>query len=197
MKIAIIHDTRKIRTGAHHINDLIVSKLRQKGVKVREFYPQVELIEAPHKMKGLVNILFFFSLLEHKDEIFKCDLIQGTTYTPLTYLAFPIPVVCHFGSTTYGFLEKTPRAHGLNKETKKIFYKFRKDRVIRTLNIKSWKSLRDVVDIEQYVAKRAEGVIATSEIVKENLVNQGIKANKIDVIHNALEDYWFERKKKN
>jgi glycosyltransferase involved in cell wall biosynthesis len=36
-------------------------------------------------------------------------------------------------------------------------------------------------------------VIATSENVKKELMTAGISAQKIEVIHNAIEDYWFEK----
>jgi hypothetical protein len=68
MKIAFIHHDKKISTGAHYINDLIKIKLRERGVKVRNFYPKAPLIDSPHHLRGLKNILFFYSLLENKEE---------------------------------------------------------------------------------------------------------------------------------
>jgi len=79
MKIAFIHSEKKITTGAHYINDLIATKLKERKIKVKDFYPKAPLMDSPHHLKGLKNILFFYSLLENKDEILKCDLIQGTT----------------------------------------------------------------------------------------------------------------------
>ena len=103
MKIAFIHSDKKIGTGAHFINDLIACKLREKGVEVNNFYPQFLLTDTPIHFKGINNILFFYSLLEKREEILRHDIIQGTTYTPLAFLRFSKPVVSHFGSTTVGF----------------------------------------------------------------------------------------------
>jgi len=192
MKVAFIHHDKKISTGAHYINDLIKIKLKERGIKVRNFYPNAPLIDSPHHLRGLKNILFFYSLLEHKDEILKCDLIQGTTYTPLTFIPFDIPVISHFGSTTYGFLKHVTRAHGLEKETREIFYKLRKLNIIPELNLQTRKPLRDIMEIENYVASKADAVIATSLKVKEELKECGIDESKIELIHNAVEDYWYD-----
>lgn len=194
MKIAFIHDTKKISTGAHYINDLIATKLKAQGVEVKNFYPKLNLIDSPRHLKGLQNILFFYSLLELREKILKCDLIQGTTYTPLTFLTFPIPVICHFGSTTSGFLSSTPRANFLNRETKKLWYLLKKEGVIKELNIKTRRPLRDIAEIESYAASKAAAVIAASRKVKEELISQKILDEKINVIHNAIEDFWFEQK---
>jgi glycosyltransferase involved in cell wall biosynthesis len=194
MKIAFIHDQKKIKTGAHFINDLIATKLKAKGIKVINFYPKINLIKTPYHLKGLQSILFFYSLLEHREKILKCDLIQGTTYTPLTFLAFPIPVVCHFGSTTCGFLYNTPRANLLNRETKKLWYLLKKEGIIKELNVKTRRPLRDIAEMENYVASKAEAVLAVSEKVKEELIDQKISVEKINVVHNAIEDFWFEQK---
>src|SRR3954462_11608568 len=109
MKVAYIYDAKQQRTGAHQINHLIVTQLRQLGVTVKTYYPTLEMVESEVRFKGLRNILFFHSLLEQKKDILKADLIQGTTYTPLSFLGFGIPVVCHFGSTALGILTATPQ----------------------------------------------------------------------------------------
>jgi len=119
MKIAFIHNEKKIGTGAHYINDLMSTKLHAVGVKVKNFYPRRSL-DTPTHLNGLKNILFFHSLLSKKDEILTYDFIQGTTYTPIPFLAYPIPVICHFGSTTKGFLEATPKAIYLENGLKEI-----------------------------------------------------------------------------
>lgn len=195
MKIAFIHHDKKISTGAHYINDLIKIKLRERGVKVKNFYPKAPLIDSPHHLRGLKNILFFYSLLENKEDILKCNLIQGTTYTPLTFLTFDIPVISHFGSTTYGYLKSVPRTNSLGKETRRILYKLKKLNVVTELNLKTQKPLRDIMEIENYVASKAEAVIATSLKVKQELIECGIAEQKIELIHNAVEDYWFDNHK--
>lgn len=193
MKVAFIHNDKKIGTGAHHINELMSSKLKEHGVSVKNFYPKTSLLEAPSHLKGLANILFFYSLLEHKNEVQKYDLVQGTTYSPLPFLAFDIPVISHFGSTTRGFLAATPLAVNMEKELQKIWYNLRAQGVLSEVNVKSRRPMRDIADIEQYVASRAQAVIATSKNVYNELIDDGIDANKIEVIHNAIEDYWFDK----
>lgn len=139
MKIAFIHNEKKIGTGSNYINDLISKKLKEKGVQVKNFYPKLELIDHPLHLKGLANILFFYSLLDYKKEILKYSLIQGTTYTPLPFLASQIPVISHFGSTTKNFLCSTPLAKNIERSTKHIWYLLRKDGVINELNVKTRK----------------------------------------------------------
>jgi len=69
MKLAFIHNDKKLGTGAHYINELMAIKLRGRGVEVKNFYPRTSLIDPPIHLKGFSNILFFYSLLEKKDEI--------------------------------------------------------------------------------------------------------------------------------
>ena len=194
MKIAYIHDDKKIHTGAHHINELIINKLKEFDVYVKNVYPKTRLIDSKnHNLKGVSNILFFYSLLEQQDEILKYDLIQGTTFTPITYLPFDIPVITHFGSTTMGILLSTPETNHLNRKFQSIFNSLKKDKVLKSLNLKSRKSLRDISDIQFFVASKSNRVIAASKKVKEELVKYGhVAQNNILVIHNAIEDYWFE-----
>jgi len=193
IKIAFIYDDRKVATGAGYINNLIAKKLRENGVIVKQFYPRQNLIDHINSinLKGLANILFFYSLLEHKEEILKCDLIQGTTYTPLTFIPFRIPVISHFGSTTKGFLDNTPKANNIEEETRSVFYELKKQKIIKELNLKTRRPLRDIAEIELYVASKSDKVIATSEKVKQELISGGIKKEKIVKIYNAIEDYWF------
>lgn len=192
MKIAFIHSDKKIGTGARFINDLIAHKLREKGIEVNNFYPKFLLTDTPVHLKGINNILFFYSLLEKRDEILRHDIIQGTTYTPLAFLRFSKPVVSHFGSTTIGFLRAVPKANFLENGCRDAFLRLKQSGAIHELNIKTRRPLNDIASIEQYAAERADYVIATSEIVKNDLVGVGISPGKIEVIHNAIEDYWFE-----
>lgn len=194
MKIAFIHNEKKIGTGAHFINDLMAIRLREAGVHVKNFYPKSPLLDAPLHLKGISNVLFFYSLLEHKDEILKCDLIQGTTYTPLAYLPFSIPVVSHFGSTSWGFLKAVPLAKDLEPSLRNIWMALKNEGAIQELNVRTRRPLRDVAEIEKLVATHAEAVIATSEIVKRDLVGVGVSSDRIFVVPNAIEDYWFGRR---
>lgn len=191
MKVAFIHNEKKIGTGAHYINDLMSLKLRESGVEMKNFYPRVSL-DAPVHLGGLKNILFFHSLLEKRKEILKYDLIQGTTYTPLPFLAYPIPVITHFGSTTKGFLASTPRASQMEPQLQDVWYGLRKAKAIKEVNIKTRRPLRDIAEVEEYVASKSDAVIATSLNVKSELMGMGIEEERIHLIHNAIEDYWFE-----
>ena len=192
LTVALIHQEKKLRTGAHFINELMSQELQKRGVRIRHFYPRATLVDAPRHLKGLNNILFFHSLLEHRKEILKCDLVQGTTYTPLALLTFGIPVVSHFGSTTDGFLKAVPQTHDLSPSLRKVWAELRKDGVIDTLNIPTRRPLRDIAEIEHYVATQASAVIATSEIVARDLRAVGVPGSRIHVIHNAIEDFWFD-----
>lgn len=192
MKVAFIHNEKKIGTGAHYINDLMASKLEEAGVEIKNFYPRTSLVDAPAHLGGLKSILFFYSLLERRKEILKFQIIQGTTYTPLPFLAYPVPVVSHFGSTTRGFLEATPNANRLERSTSKTWYNLKKQGAIKELNTKTRRPLRDIVDIEEYVASRATAVIAVSERVRNELITAGVPNEKVHLIHNAIEDYWFD-----
>lgn len=191
MKIAFIHNDKKIGTGAHYINELMALKLREQGIEVKNFYPRTSLVDTPVHLGGLKSILFFYSLLERRKEILKFQIIQGTTYTPLPFLAYPVPVISHFGSTTRGFLNATPKAESLGRETGKIWYQLKKEGAIGELNIKTRRPLRDIVEIEEYVASHATAVIATSEKVRDELIDAGVELANIHLIHNAIEDYWF------
>jgi glycosyltransferase involved in cell wall biosynthesis len=194
MKVAFIHNDKKLGTGAHFINDLMASRLRESGVRVKSFYPKNPLLDAPLHLKGISNVLFFYSLLEHKDEVLKYDLIQGTTYTPLAFLPFSIPVVSHFGSTSWGFLKAVPLAKDLEPALRDIWLDLKEGGAIHELNVRTRRPLKDVAEIEKLVALRADAVIATSEIVKKDLLEAGVSSEKVHVVPNAIEDYWFKRR---
>ncbi|MBI4139059.1 glycosyltransferase family 4 protein, partial [Candidatus Uhrbacteria bacterium] len=117
--------------------------------------------------------------------------IQGTTYTPIAFLPFSIPVISHFGSTTRGFLDAVPRSQSLEADLRKIWMELRRMNVIRELNIRTRRPLRDVAEIEELVSSRADAVIATSKIVQADLERAGVDPQKIYHVPNAIEDYWF------
>lgn len=191
LKIAFIYGEKKVVTGADHINRLMAQALTAQGARVRAFYPRIKLVDTPTHLRGLANILFFHSLLEHKTEILKHDIIQGTTYTPLPFLTFSVPVVSHFGSTTRGFLECTPRTAHLSSRDRNFYRGLHKLEVIPEMDFKTFKPLEDAADIEELVAARADACVATSKKVKGELVEAGVPEERIHVIHNAIEDYWF------
>lgn len=97
----------------------------------------------------------------------------------------------HFGSTTKGFLDATPLAKDI-KDCSAFWYKLKKEGVIESVNLKTRKPLRDIAEIEAMVARGANRVIATSEKVKQELISQKVLADNIEIIHNSIEDYWFE-----
>ena len=82
IKVAFIHNEKRILTGAHHINQIMADVLGERGVKVRNFYPRRQIDDAPAHMRGLANILFFHSLLEHKDDILRYRIIQAPLTLP-------------------------------------------------------------------------------------------------------------------
>ena len=192
MKIAFIHNEKKIGTGAHYINDLMALKLRSLGLRVNNFYPKSSLMDTPEHMNGIKNILFFYSLLEKRKKILKHDLIQGTTYTVLPFLTEKILTISHFGSTSRGFLQNTPFISSIEGELKKIWHDLKEGRVIKDVNIATRRPMRDIADMEEYVAKKTDFVVATSEKVKNELMFSGVDEKKIRLIHNCIEDYWFD-----
>ena len=104
-------------------------------------------------------------------------------------------IISHFGSTTAGFLRATPAARLIEKGPREVWYNLKKVGAIKELNLKTRRPLRDIAEIEEYVALKAEAVIATSIKVKNELVAMGVEEGKIHLIHNAIEDYWFDNNK--
>ncbi len=192
LKIAYIHSDKKISTGAHHINELMSQALAKRGARVRNFFPRQQLTDTPVHLKGIANILFFHSLLEHKDKILKNHIIQGTTYTPLPFISFNVPVVCHFGSTIRGYLNAVPVTKNMPTEEQDVFKELARLDVIPELDLKTSRPMNDVADIEAITATRATACIATSEKVRDELIKMDVPEENITVIHNAIEDYWFE-----
>lgn len=196
MKILYIHQARKLRTGAHYINNITMQGLRKAGVEVDNVYPEEDLGYFHPLLKGIKNILFFFSLIERKKDISSYDIIQGTTYTPLAFLHSNVPVVSMFGSTSYGFLKNVPALKGLEKEHSelaKIFCDLKNRGIVSSL-IPFIQPIRDISRIEFHVAKNSQKVIATSENIKNELVKNGVPAEKIAVIWNGIENFWFKAK---
>lgn len=195
MRVAFIHNEKKLHTGANQINDLMSKALSKEGVAVRHFYPHAQLTDTPAHLKGIANILYFYSLLEYKHKILEHDIIQGTTYTPLPFIPFNVPTVSHFGSTSRGFLESVPATADLPASQKAIFRALVRDGIIPELDFKTMRPIQDVADIEEVTALRASACIATSENVKAELMRAGVSEENIYVIHNAIEDYWFEKQR--
>lgn len=190
MKIAFIQSD-KGDTGAHSINELIFSKLEKAGVTIRKFYPADFEFKFPAKLRGIRNILQFFSLFEKKEAILEYDILHGTTFTPFAYLDASIKVLSHFGSSTKGFLDATP-VEVNEPDLKEVWNRLLVGKVVDQLDYPSRKPLEDIADIEAYTASRADAVIASSELVKQNLLSMGVEEDKIRIIYNAVEDIWFK-----
>ncbi len=191
----VYNSSAKAGTGAHLINDLVARKLSEHGADVRGFYPKYRLLDEPTHFKGINNILFFYSLLERRKEVLSCDVIQGTTYTPLAFLRFGRPVVSHFGSTTAGFLNAVPRTHNLDDECRGVMESLFDSGAIRELNIRTRRPMEDIAGIERYAAKKADRVVATSDGVARELRSMGVHAGHISVVHNAVDDAWLRFEK--
>jgi len=195
-RILYIHREQRVKYGAHYINELIIEKLRSLGIKVDSVYPEKSLSLIPKDLSGISNILFFYSLITKKRMLDKnrYDLIQGTTYTPLAFLGSGVPVISLFGSTNWGFLKNVPSVDKLKREDprlEEIYQSLKEERIIsRIKDIR--KPLKDIAKIEMYVAKNSDAVIATSKKVKEELIKNKVPRDKIYIIHNAIEDYWFK-----
>lgn len=195
-KILYIHDEKRVKYGAQYINDLIVKKLRRENCIVDNIYPEEEMGDIPSVLKGIGNILFYYSLIQKKKDIYKYDIIQGTTYTPLAFLDAGVPVIAHFGSTTEGFLKSVPSLRQLGRESQKLVAILRdlKEHGVIPQIVPPIKSLKDISRIEIHVAKNSDLVVASSQQVKRELARAGVPRDRIKVIHNAIEDYWFRSK---
>ena len=194
MKILYIHQDRKLKTGAHYVNDILVKGLRKLGVEVENVYPEEDLGYFHPLLKGIRNILFFFSLIERKKDISSYDIIQGTTYTPLAFLHSKIPVFSIFGSTSYGFLKAVPSSKILNKEHSDLLKVFNdlKEKGVLISSTPCVQPVKDVSRIEIHVAKNSCLVVATSELVKKELIKNGVPQEKIAVVWNGIENFWFK-----
>lgn len=184
-----------MHTGAAQINRLMARALAARGVQIKNFYPRHQLTDAPVHLRGIANILFFYSMLEHKDAMLKYDIIQGTTYTPLPFTSFTTPIICHFGSTVRGYLDSVPQTKLLPRHEKAVFRELTALQIIPEIELKTFRPMEDVADVEALTASRAAACIATSQKVRDELIAMDIPSERIHVIHNAIEDYWFESRR--
>ena len=193
-KVLFIHSEKKFKTGAHYINEIIIKKLKKQKYSVDNLYPTNSIDLLSPDMFGISNILLFYSLIKKHEDAKKYDIIQGTTYTPLAFIGNGTPVISHFGSTTYGFLKAVPSMKNLEKEKKEFYSILRNLYENNTIpNLKSnLKPLKDISKIEIYVAKRSNAVIVTSKKVQVELIKNKVPKDKIILIHNSIEDYWFD-----
>jgi glycosyltransferase involved in cell wall biosynthesis len=113
----------------------------------------------------------------------------------MPFIPFSVPIVSHFGSTSRGFLEAVPATADLPASQKAIFKALARDGIIPEFDFKTLRPIQDVADIEEITALRAHACIATSEKVKRELMRAGVPEENIHVIHNAIEDFWFEKQR--
>ncbi|MDD3127360.1 MAG: glycosyltransferase family 4 protein [Candidatus Izemoplasmatales bacterium] len=196
-KILYIHPTnKKLKYGAQYINALIIKKLKTKGYIVDTVYPENRITILNDCLAGINSILFYYSLISKKKQSKKYNIIQGTTFTVLPFLENGVPVISHFGSTTCGFLETVPTDKKLYLENMDVFSILSHIKLELKINNNgvSIKSLQDINKMEIEVAKKSTAVIATSKNVEKELIKNGVKKNKIFLVYNAIEDYWFKQK---
>lgn len=191
MKILYIHGSKKILTGAQQINRLIAKKIRDNGIDVRNVYPDTRLPKYSGPIKELEKILPRYKIMDQQKQLKGFSFIQGSTFLPVSFTTSNIPSICHFGSTHKGFIAAYSQAKKDFQETRTVWISLRKAGVINRLNFKPKKRSSSVAKVELYAATQAIGVIAASMKIKEELYQQGVKREKIFVVHNAIEDLWF------
>lgn len=191
MNVALIHNPNDLSAGAFQMNDLFSRSLMEHGVKVTHFSPKAPLITCGSDFKGIANILKFYSLIEQRNEILKCDLIQGTTFTPIGLIDLGIPTVSHFGSVTKGFMDRIPFDEKTSDASEKVWEILKEDGVILNTRVKTYKPMEDVASAEFVFAQHADVVLSTSQIVTDDLLKGGIEKDKIRFLPNAIEDFWF------
>lgn len=195
MKIAYIHNSKKINTGAHFVNDLIVHKLKEHKILVSSIYPKIG-VDLKNSFdlssKGLARILSFKTL--QQEDVFNFDLIHGTSYTPFALLPFNIPVVTHFGAVTKAYLSSVPKNEKLEKDVLSTWKELNFNKSTILFDSKMREAFNLIAKAEFFTAKRSSAIVAVSKTVKKDLIKYGnIPEDKIFVIYNAIEDYWFKK----
>lgn len=192
MKILYLHETKKILTGAQQINHLIARKVKDKGVIIKNVYPVGYLQKIPSSIKRLKKILLQYKIMDKSNQLNSYDIIQGPAYLTASFTNSSIPTLCHFGSTYKGFSSALTQGKKDFEENKLVWKRLRKDKIINRLSFKTKKITRHIDEMEIYAANQATGIIAASNKVKEELCADGVKEEKVFVIHNAVEDLWFK-----
>lgn len=112
----------------------------------------------------------------------------------MCFLDYGIPVVCHFGSTTWGIINATPQTNKIENSCRDVIYQLKNDGAIKEISIKSRRPMRDIAEVELYTSLLSNKVIATSKIVRDELIEHGVPHEKVVIIYNAIEDFWFGKK---
>lgn len=193
MKIAFVHNDPRYVSGTNYINKLIEKKLIAKSIDTVPVYPDPEIFfhDFPKDLAGTLEILVFFSACRDKEKVMGCDAVFGTTYSTVAYLGYSKKVISHFGSTMKGMGEALAADAGRSDSW--VWKELIDEKAIDTADFDPSKNrfLNDIAEIEAYVARKAAIVIAASAKVKNELVGQGVPADKIIKIHNGIEDFWF------
>lgn len=196
MKVGFIR-SQDLKTGADVINTLMFEGVQKQGLIVESFFPNLPPITISNELRGVYNIAAFYSLLERKKELMNCDLIQGTTFTLFPLLHFNIPIVSHFGSTTWDCLGAVPMTADMQGPLRQLWEQLRNDGVVPVLDYDTRQPLMDTAAAERFVASRAQGVIAASEVVRASLIKSGISPERIYLVPNAIENFWLSKKSSN
>lgn len=193
MKVLYLHETKRKLTGAQQINHLMLKKVRDKGLMIKNVYPVGYLQKVSSPESTFKNIFLKYKIMDKPNQLHTFDIVQGSTYLTASFGTFGIPTLCHFGSTYKGFLSALTQGKKDFEENKTIWDRLKKDQVINYLNFKPKKITKSIHEAEILAASQATGIIAASNRVKEDLRADGVKGEKIFVVHNAIEDLWFEQ----
>lgn len=194
MKIAFVHNDPRYASGTNFINKLIEKKLNERGIDTVAVYPDPDLFfhDFPASMRSALELMVFFSACRDKDKVMDCDFVYGTTYSAIAYLGYSKKIISHFGSTMAGI--RNALTNDDSGDFGWFWDKIAAKEISNDINFDAVNNrfLNDLVDIEKYVAQKAAIVIAASSKVRNELIDHGVAAEKIGLIHNAIEDFWFE-----
>jgi len=196
MKIAFVHNNPRCVSGTNYINRLIEEKLSKKGVEIMPVFPDQDIYfhDFPQQLGGVLEMLVFFSTCRAKEKVIDCDAVFGTTYSALAYLGYSKNIISHFGSTMGGMIFALSDGH--DKNYGYVWQELIDAGAIGRAGFDPGQDryLNDIAAAEVYVAQKASLVIATSENIKKELIGQGIPEGSVNVVHNGIEGYWFDKK---
>lgn len=195
MKVLYVHRYRKVLTGAHYMNRLMIDMVRAKGVGVKNTYPSENFESANPPLGSLGEIPFKYPILKNPSNVKHFDAIQAPTYLILPFTKFSTPTISHFGSTARGYIEAFKRTP-LEKDTKKAWLKLKKYGLIKRLDFIPDREIKDISRMENLAAKNSSAVIAASKVIAKDLIEMGADAHKVIVAYNVIADFWFSRPRK-
>jgi hypothetical protein len=67
-------------------------------------------------------------------------------------------------------LKSIPKTRLIESECRDIFHRLKKDKVINEIDLKTLRPLNDIATIEKYAAQKVDYIVATSQIVKNDLI---------------------------